>query len=261
MRHLLILSAIAVVSATAQYVRYIPMTSGSGFCPSGFPSSPVSTGLQAWYSADCITFPSSVCATPSNGASVTSWADRSGNSRNGTLSTGSATFNTAQINSLPAVTLNSSAMFNMGGTSITSNNLHTAFMVFSRNATGSIWKSSLFQFLYQINASQKQEVDSQGNSNLGVSATSVTASVWHKTTVQLTGTTSAPGFTLLYRLDGAADSTVSPSAGSSNVTPPTSFGYDQGSGNKIAELLYYNVQLSSSDITSNECYIYGKYGI
>ncbi len=59
-------------------------------------------GMFLWLDGNCITN-SSCTSQPSNGATITSWADKSGMANNASLSAGPCTFNTNQINGQPAV--------------------------------------------------------------------------------------------------------------------------------------------------------------
>ena len=69
-------------------------------------------GLQAWYDA---TDPLGTGNQPANGAVISNWADKAGESLNPMIATGSPTFTTASQNSLPGITISGNS-----GTTITS---------------------------------------------------------------------------------------------------------------------------------------------
>lgn len=218
------------------------------YCSSvGYPTSPVSTNLQVWFNAS-----SAVCSGAcANNSALTAWNDLSVNARNASITAGSATYKTSQINGKDAVSVN--ALFQYANTIGSGNDAHSAYVVF--NNTGSTQarlKGTTGTFLYAwINP---QEVDCQGLSVQGKGSLTVTSGVWNQANVIQSGPT-----TLAFRLNRAAD-TLSTGPNVCNATPPFIFGYDSGTG-LIAEIFYYNVAEGATDRLKNECYLYGKYGI
>lgn len=132
----------------------------------------------AWYSADCITFISSVCGVPADGATITTWADRSGNGNTATVGGGTCTFHTNQINGKPAVTF--ASCFLTLGTPIPAGNSQNIFAVAKlTNAAGctcGIFSGSTSSFEYgtyqvpqQIFAKTNVLFIAAGSTNLGTS--------------------------------------------------------------------------------------------
>ncbi len=237
-----------------------------GYCATpGYPAAPTGTP-QFWYSADCITFAASVCGTPANGTSITAWADRSGNARDASRTTATATFNTNQINSLPAVTTSGSAEFTIGGSAIGSNSTHTLFgMLNYTSGQYAVAGTGIGQFFYVWNGSPlKQHINAGGGSSVINGSTTLSAGTWYNVMAQETGGSSGPGLTAILHVNETLDSNTTIGSGQ-NLTPPNRIFWDKldnccGFTGLYAELIYYNQQLSASDIVYNECYLYGKYG-
>lgn len=231
-----------------------------------FPSSIV-PGMSVWLSADCITYTSSVCGTPANGSTLTTWADHSGNANNVTINAGTCTFNTAQVNSLPAVTFASCR--GSLGTVITATNGHTAFVVMSRTTStaGFVWGSaSAGGFAYfAASTATAQGIDRQNTANVGAAMTHLTSGVW----TQQNGFVSnaAGGFAIGFRTASATDTTSSSTSSSITTNGPSGIGADlQGTpasffSGQIAEIIYYNQTLTLTQIQQNEAYFRAKYGI
>lgn len=230
------------------------------------PTSPVS-GMNVWYSADCITFVSSVCGTPSSGSTISSWADRSGNANNLTVAQGTATFNTNQVGGQPAVTLASSFEGNMAS-AVASANGHTAFIVFSttNNTKQFAFGSAVSGFGYFVaTTTSAQGVDRQNSSNVGVATDTATSGVFIQQNVVVTN--AASSFAINFRTSSAIDTTTTSTSSSITVNGPSTVGYDPiGTPSaffvgKIAELIMYNQTLTLTQIQQNEAYFRGKYGI
>ncbi len=236
----------------------------------GYPAAPYATGLQFKYSADCITFTSSVCGTLADGSNVNTWADSSGNGRDATYNQGNhSVLHTNVLNSLPAVT-SFAGWYVIGGSAITSNNLHTIFAVI-KNASdnqallaGGV--SALgYGFGISASGSGRQTIWNISTGNfIGSGTTSLNGS-WHSIMGQETGGLSGPGLTRLFHVDRTVDTLIiGTNTSFTNNTPPTSLFYDPtdsccGYGGLTAEVLYYNTQLTADQIVYNECYLYKKW--
>ncbi len=263
MKKLALWIALLCIPAVAQILSpiFFQTFPGISYCTvPGYPAAPKATP-DLWFSADCITFASSVCGTPSNGSNVTTWADRSGNGNDGQSGTG--TFSTNQINGKPAVTITSHTYTFKNA--LPSNNEHTLFQMIDRGDTASGWVvgGGFGSFFYLINggAPKVQEIDAQGSSVIGKATAVFSPNTFYNTMGQESGTTSGPGFIVLFHLNEAVDTLASSNSALSNITEPTSFGFGSGVTNaRQAELIYYTHVLSAADIVYNECYLYGKYG-
>lgn len=215
-------------------------------------------GMSLWYSADCITYVSSVCGTPSNGTNITAWADRSGNANNMAETTGTSTFNTSQINGQPAVT-NTAARWSY--TPITLGGQITTFWVtkyagstlllLAGNVTGSYqyyWTGGLQHIGFTCLADDF----AQGSTTL--------TNGWHQSNV-----VNSFGGTSRFRLDRANDGSTF--TGVNFVNPLTYYGgFASGCGSanftfQAAEVIAYLSALNSTDITTVETYLNTKYGL
>src|SRR5947209_18963882 len=109
---------------------------------------PVTSGLMLWFDASQIT-------GLSNGSSLTTWTDQSGNANNATTGSGTVTYNTARINGLPAGTF-SGAYISLAS-AIAASSGNTAFVV-SKNAAsgkGTFLGANTSGFAYSTGASSK----------------------------------------------------------------------------------------------------------
>lgn len=242
----------------------VPFATGAIASGSSNPS-PV-TGMNIWYSADCITFTSSVCGTPSNGSTINTWADRSGNANNVTIAAGTATFNTNQINGLPAVTFSSSCEGNISSP-VSASNGHTAFAVFQTPSTaGTFFGSTTGGFGWgSPGMSNAQKLDRQNLSNVGVATNFVSGTNYYQINVAMTNAAST--FSIGFRMSSATDVISSSTSSSISGGTLSTIGYDPvGTPSafftgKIVELIYYNTTLTLVQIQQNEAYFRFKYGI
>jgi hypothetical protein len=228
--------------------------------------SPVS-GSQFWFSADCITLSGGVCSTPSNGSSVTTWSDRSGNSRNATTFTGTLTFNTSQINGLPAVSSTGSSYANIGGSTISASNAHTVFAAAATTNNPGVGgivggTSGAGSLLYYMATPSGQATDCPGFFYGGTSG-AFTSGTFYQINLEQHGPAFSGTF-LQFRRNRATDSTTAPGT-ACNANPPTQiFTYSDASNTfkgKIAEIIYYNSNLGGTDTTTNETYLNCRYGL
>ena len=264
-----LLLSITVSSCLSAQVGMQPFFTGQSnaisYCAGvGYPAAPKGTPA-VWYSGDCITFPSSVCTTPANGTTITTWQDRSGNARDASISGGTATFNTNQLNGKPAVTLSGSTSGTIGGTAIPSNDAHTVFLVaqwpsLSGGTSETLLASTFTGFQYRISGFN-QNVLSNGNANIATGTTTLSSATWYSLNATQCDTGSCSP-TVGFNVNQAVDTpgTIT----NSNVVSPTVLFHNQVNGDEYfngttTEFFYYNSQLSAADIVYDTCYLYGKY--
>jgi hypothetical protein len=216
-----------------------------------------SSGLQLWFKADTFAV--------SDGTSVSSWADQSGNANDGTVSSGTATFHTAQINGRPAVTFSSCHL--TLATGIVPSNGHSLFAVFKLSSTAA--KSSLFSgaantlTYWLANGGKLQGVDKTQALQFGVGTASQDTN-WHQSNVLMSN--NSGGFFLQFRLDRASDATSSSTATDVGSGNQTALGYNAANGGEafagqLAEFLYYNRTITSTEVTTIETYLNSRYAL
>jgi hypothetical protein len=220
-------------------------------------SLPVTSSLQLWFPADII--------GGADGSSVTSWADQSGNANNATVTAGTLTYHTAQIEGLPAVTFASGKL--SLANAISSTGQHTVFAVYklSSSSKGCIIGGGLGAFTYWFGASSKaQGVDGAGIIQDSTGTAAVDTTLWHQSNVVNSGAGSSPGTIGLFRLDRADDATIGLITSGNNFTEPTVLGYNNSNGSEfftgqLAELIYYNRNLTTTEVSQVETYLAGRY--
>lgn len=228
---------------------------------------PVS-GMTLWFAADCITFTSSVCGVPSNGTSISAWADESGNANNWSKTSGTCTFNTNQINTtLPAVTF--ASCYGNFVSAVTATSGHTVFIVYktTSNSAGYILGSAaLGGYAYEpAGLTGAQIVDRQNVINVGNATNHATSGTWMQQNAAMQNAT--PAFVMTFRQSSATDTTASSTSSNITVNGPSGMGADlfgtpSGLFNgQVAEILYYNALLNSTQIQQNEAYFRAKYGV
>jgi len=243
--------------------------------PLGSPQTSISTcgspvsGSEFWYKADAGVTCSGAC---SNGSSVTSWADQSGNSRTATTASGTLTFSTSQLNSLPAITSAGSAWATIGGSTIGASDKHSVFIVWNNTLAGgargimggpsadntiTVYTNvglGSFGFCYDTS------VTTFGN----CTSTGTTVSTWYQGNILQRGPASGSGSLIQFRVN---ESPISLAGGGNNlnVNPPELiFAYSASLHTfvgSIAEIIYYSTDLSGGDVTTNETYLHCRYGI
>lgn len=233
------------------------------------PSSSLVAGMKLWYEADCITFVGSVCGVPSTGTNITTWADQSGNANTATVFSGTCTFNTAQVNSKPAVTFSSCGL-NLAST-IAASNGHSAFVVFETTATSSsnnhFIASATGGFEYQLaSTSSAQNLTRAALSTVGTATNFVSSGTWMQSNVTMTNAASV--FAVAFRASSATDTLVSSSSSSITAAGPKSIGCYVVAGGctavfqgKVVAIVYYDFTLTLTQIQQNEAYFRAKYGI
>lgn len=241
-------------------LAFLQLSGGLMFPGPGMTSSPPvlpPSGMNVWYSADCITYTSSVCGVPANNSTVTSWADRSGNANNLTSTGGTSTFLTAQLNGKPAVTF-SSSKFSL--TAFIPRGNRTLFAVFrstSGSTEGDLIGGATGAFAYGFGTTQLVIVSAC--QTFGGAGTGSLGSTWHQANVAHNYSVN-----LTFRLDRAADGVVSLASGSGNDS--TTVGYTSCNNSEffagqLTELINYPSVLSNAQITQVETYLNNKYGL
>lgn len=223
-------------------------------------------GMFVWFSADCITVTDAgTCSTPSNGTSLSLWQDRSGGWHGAQRSGGTCTFNTSQINSQPAVNFGGTCGFLFNGNHYWAGAL-TIFVVYKLASTGSGYGLLSGQggaVEYDTDGTKEQRLATANGVSLGT-GTAAQSTSWHQINVTCDASTN-PAF----RIDRGADTTISGAscfAFSTSQLPMYSLGYIVASGccnlnGQIAEVIYYDRKLSSTEITNVESYLHTKYGL
>lgn len=241
-------------SLTAQEVITARRRASSGCSTPGCIS-----GLQAWYAADSGTTCTGGCTS---GNFVTAWNDKSANANNLSC-TSCAVFETAQLNSKPAIQFDGSANFYSLGSAINLQTASTIFAVVKAANTGNglaiLSGTAANALLYQITTSsgKEQTVTLQGVADLG-SGTAAADTSWHQMNMSYSGTS------LVFRIGEAADGTVSVT--NTVAANETSLGFNAeftgGFFNgDMAEIIIYNRVLTSGEKTIVETYLNGRYAI
>jgi hypothetical protein len=221
-------------------------------------------GLALWISADCITVTdASTCSAPANGTSISTWDDRSGNYLHFLQNNGTCTYNTSQINGLPAVSFSSCQMKAFAYPPFQYD--ITVFIVMQRSGgtKGGLFGVSVNQgFYYWTDSSGKQQGSDDNNSVQTGTGTAAADTNWHQMNVGCTHA-SHPSF----RLDRSADATLSGANCSLNEnTGIWAIGYNSVAGGEdlagsIAEIIVYRRLLSSAEITTVETYLHSRYNL
>ncbi len=246
----------------------IPFPGSPPIATNAFPSI---SNLQLRLEADCVT--SGPCANPSDGTTVSTWVDQSGNSRTLTMVAGTCTLHTNQINSLPAVTFASGCRGNLASSiawvSGSSGGI-TEFVVLSLSSTsavaviasGTVSNTFVYAFAKCYNDSSNAEQSAGLDENQGVGCGTATATTtFHQMNVTAKDLTNP-----IFRLDRASDATRL-GAGGTFAGAITAVGADvQGGINfpfpgQLSFLAVYNRILTGPEITQVETYLHTKYGL
>lgn len=226
----------AAVSATYGYT-----TGVTGTVPAG----PPVAGVLAWYAADQIPSP------PSSGSALATWNDLSGNGHDLTQATGGdqPTYNTSQLNGLPAVSFNGSSDY-LSGTIPSTPQPFTVFLVMQQtSATG----TQIFMCGTGASWDFYTSAGSVWMENIGHAASLASWS-------QLTGVVNTTSSAL--RLNGTQ--IASGSSGGNSMGTTLYLGglaTTDPAAVAIAEVLVYPSALSPTDIGTVESYLNGKYGL
>lgn len=227
---------------------------------------PSISNLQLRYEADCIT--SGPCAAPADGTNITAWADQSGNANTGTVSSGTCTLHTGQINGKQTVTFTGNCHIDFSNVAIATG--ATMFVTLKLSATGSpneLVTGSRFSLGYvfgkEPNTSTQREQAAYGDDYftpvfLGTAGPDTS---YHQMNVAY-----GSGGTTELRLDCGVDGTLPSAAGFSNYT--NGLGRDKPNGGnafpftgQLAFLAIYDRKLTSTEIGQVESYLYSKYGV
>ena len=209
--------------------------------------------LEVWLKADAI-------EGLNDGDDVATWADSSGNGNDATEATNKPTYETAEINGLPVIRFNgtndeiSTAAF---GTALTQPN--TIFVVYKDpSGTGSeyvydgVLSTNRHGLLLDGTTPSREVTPYAGASPAGHTTEQ---NVWHISTIVYSSTSSD-----VYE-DGTAEQTGIDTG--THTLSALMIGSDWNTyfyfGGDIAEILVYDAELSSADITQVEYYLANKY--
>lgn len=248
----------------------------SSFAPSDI------SGLKVWYKSDSMVADGDAT---SNGDAVAKWTDKSGNSNplyDQNTSTKRPTYQTNQINSLPAVSFDGTSdelrtgTLAGGGASVSwGSQVFTLYAVQQDNSgnptagVGWNWVTAddgggftYFQLQRYTNTSTTRwrAYDTSGNGTQVTTTISngTASSDWH-----ILSAIARSGNVQLY-VDGVATTSVSRTGTNQNKSCPLWVGGLFGGSFttlKLAELYVYNTANSDTDRHSNESYLSTKYGI
>ncbi len=247
---------------------------------------PTVANLAVRYESDCITFTSSVCSTPSNNSTLTTWADESGNANTATVGSGTCTFHTNQVNGKPSVSF-SSCLLNLASGVHTISLGQTTFVVLAlSNASGSgyqaIWSgdqgANHNSYTYMFGGGASQNVCGTGLNQpceqvlmqvawlfLGHSST-VADTAYHQMNVAVTSGCGGGGGLPGFRQDSAAVTGGNSYCSGATDIVQTAIGNrvsqsDMFFSGSLAALISYSRQLSSTEIGQVETYLYCKYNL
>ncbi len=211
-------------------------------------------GLQLWLKADAI-------VGLSDGDPVATWPDSSGNANDATQATGGAqpTYKTNIQNGNPIVRFDGSADFMSLTSSVSSVLPYTVFAVYKKRVSGGlmpIMTSSMTSALYTwLDFSDGNAyIQSRGNSYFFVAA--------NYTTFKIISQISQASDNEAAWVNGAAQSltTGAPAGAAFDFDLIVKRGTDFGDGD-IAEVLFYNSVLSTTDREKVQNYLNSKYAI
>ncbi len=240
---------------------------GPGRQAYGAPFTPPAPGsLKLWLSADCITLSGSSCSVPSNGTTSFTWDDRSGNGNNATINAGTCTFNTNQLNSLPAVTFASTCNFSFVNTLASGyNNTFLGVILTTPGGHGGlILGSPLSTYTWtaddNIGSLPMQYSDTQNIANV-CNSNAVGTAAWHQMDLTIINASSCT-----FRYSQTADNVVT-FVSSEVLGAPNRLGvngythntqYFQG---QMAEVFWYNTNLTLAQTQTIEAYLHSKWGV
>lgn len=217
------------------------------------------TGLKVWLKSDTQAYKDAGSTLAADGDTVQQWNDQSGSGN--TVSQGTAlrrpTFNTSIINGKPALTFGTSGALTFLDKSYSANlsQPSTIFCVFKTVTTpdpGYIYCSPSSTMNGLVYSSGKMVP----TSNTGVGGINWNNNAWYYVTVLYNNASST------IRTNGVLGLTVSPGASSASGLRIGASNIPDQQGNFIlTELLVYNANVSSTDVSAIECYLKTKYGL
>lgn len=229
----------------------------------GMPASSVTTppasGMLIWYAADSGANCGGACT---DGATQTSWADKSVNANNANNGTcGTSVYHTNQINGLPAVTFSSSC-FRLGSSIATTSSV-SVFAVVKLSSTAaktniiSSGSSSAGLAYWMASSGKLQGADKSCIALLGNGTTAQNTS-WNQ--INLTYDLMNIVFRLNRAADGSVASTTATTANESMIGQ-SACGTPEFLSGQLAEILVYSRVLSGGEITTVESYLNSRYGL
>lgn len=214
------------------------------------------TGLGAWYKADALAL--------SNGAAVTSWADSGSGGFTATQATGAKqpTFQTAQVNGLPAVLFNvTNHQYLTSGADTTFASGCTLFAVVNPTVVNIfqaiVGPSSTNGFEYLLTTAGKQRIS--GPTLSATATTAQTAGAWTRFSVDYDAS-SAFHFFNKGTADGNSTVALATTGTNTMVIGAHNAGVTQWWSGYIAEIITYGRVLNGTERGQVDTYLSAKYG-
>jgi hypothetical protein len=233
-------------------------TATSVFSPSSF------SGLQVWLDAND---PLGTGVTPSNGTSITTWADKSGNGRNATSASTAATVVTDALNSKAVLNAVGTSRYNVTYSSIPAS--YSAFAIYTITSNDGLYQRVIHggsDYLLFMGVQGGQNVATFGGNGStwnDVAANSPTISALNNW--RMVGMTNNSSNTqLIPYTDGSAQTAKTGSATSFNdlvIMSHTNASDPQKLRGRLAEVLFYNRVISADDRQTVEGYLAWKWGL
>jgi hypothetical protein len=213
-------------------------------------------GLTYWYAADQI-------QAQTNGTGVMHWYNTYTGGILTALNTPGPTYNTAQLNSLPAVTFPGSTVGEMAIQYPVTLKQSTTFVVFKPStvtAIGIFDGGATGAMQLRTTPSGFLEMDKDFVSIIATDTTALTAGTWYQADVTYDGISTGNWGFRVDRAAGASGTNLL------SITAATSsFGYSAQSASpffgQIAEIIVYGRVLSGAEITTVENYLHSKWGV
>ena len=264
-RYALILPIILLLGlAAAPQPRQGGIHSGTGGGASAMCAAVVQSGLKACYDSGSGLTCTGGCTS---GNAVTQWNDQSSNMNNLTCSS-CGLYESAQINSNPAVRFDGSANFYSFGTSINLQTADTIFVVFKSSAGSAAHSSTFVSGTAAGSISYENGLVNGGAGNGNAQSLYITSfqetgtaladTSWHQANMSYNATTIT--FRINETLDKTASLSTAVTANETTVGYYAEYGSDFFQGD-IAAIIIYNSALSAPNVATNEAVLNAKYGI
>lgn len=219
-------------------------------------------GLTFAFDASCVSITGTTCSSPSNGTTLTTWANRAGFNNSYATMSGTCTFRSSQIGGQPAVTFD--------GTSCNSNfpapllaQYVTGAVVManaSSAAKGTMFGSGSGGPAYWTCSGSKEQGNDAQQVSQTASGTAACDTNWHQMNFER-----ALGNYPTYRLGESVDATIN-GTNAAWGSGPDAIGHNGQSGaeylnGQAALMLWYNRALTASEVTRLETYLHSRFGI
>ncbi len=221
------------------------------------------TGMQYWAASDNGPSCSGTCT---NGATITSLTDLSGNSHTGTPY-GSPTFVTSALNGLPVIRCGSGHCGFTISPTISEPAAHT-WTVFAVGKAATSVNSSFTGcaldacFTYYLSGPNgHQQAMQSPNVAFGPSGTASPDTSYHQLNVQYNTSTGAYTYRRDRAADGSGTQTISVTVALDQMLGSSQSRFNIDQNKDTAEVIVYNTILSGGDVTANEAYLNCRYGL